>query len=49
MNKLQQLMNDAGVCPDGDLVEFDEMVLEECFKLLAPTQVELIKNHFGLK
>lgn len=36
MDKLKQLMDDAGFLPDGDLLEFGEIVVKECIKALGP-------------
>jgi hypothetical protein len=47
-SKLQHMVRDAGFLPDGNLIEFASMVLEECCKLLDSDQAEIIKKHFGL-
>lgn len=47
-NKFKQLREDAGFLPDDDLYDFAEIVLEECFKVLDPSDVKLLKRHFGI-
>lgn len=47
-NKLREMMRAAGFLPDNDLIEFGEMILEECIKIISPDQATLIKRHFGL-
>lgn len=32
--KLKELMNNAGFLPDGDLLEFGEIVVNECLKIV---------------
>jgi len=36
-NKLKELIHEQGFCPDGDLLEFGELVIEECIKVLHPS------------
>jgi hypothetical protein len=35
-SKLREMMHEAGFLPDGDLLEFGELVIEECVKALGP-------------
>lgn len=50
--KLQQMIDDAGFMPDGDLLEFGERVIQECLDILDRREdlnaMRTIRKHFGI-
>lgn len=50
--KLQQMMDDSGFMPDGDLLEFGEKVIQECLDILDRREdlnaIRTIRKHFGV-